>query len=125
MRRELSTGFPLSTADMPEIPFGATRKAESDRNFAADERPSGNGAVLEAATTAAVAKIRKEDRSAQRWNGELRKKREAQAEPTFFSGPADPAFGPGTAKGVHEAAMLSRAPEPGISEVARFRWDSG
>ena len=125
MRRELSTGFPLSTADTPKIPFGATRKAESDRNFAADERPSGNGAVLEAATTAAVAKIRKEDRSAQRWNGELRKKREAQAEPTFFSCPADPALGPGTAKGGREAAMLSGHPNRETSEVARFRCGTG
>jgi len=59
---DLSTGFTLSTGSSRKIPLGATRNIESCRTFAAAERPSGNGVVLEATTTAEAANIRKDER---------------------------------------------------------------
>lgn len=78
-----------------------------------------------AATIAGSGGIRKNVRLPKQWDGESRKKREAQAEPTFFDGPAGQAFGQGSAKGVHEAAMLREHPHWESSEVARFRWEPG
>ena len=78
-----------------------------------------------ASTTAGAGGIRKNVRFAEAVDGELKKKREAQAEPTFFDCPAGRAFGQGSAKGVHEAAMLREHPDWESSEVARFRWESG
>jgi len=78
----------------------------------------------EVTTTATVAKFRKEDRSPERWNGELRKKREAQAEPTFFSCPAGQPSGR-TREGSLRGSNVYGSTRTGSSEVARFRWDSG
>ena len=77
-----------------------------------------------ATTTAKVADLRKEN-VIKRWNGRSRKKREAQAEPTFFDSPADPSLRAGNAKGAREAAMFRENPDWESSEVARFRWESG
>ena len=78
-----------------------------------------------ATATAESGFIRKNAALPKRWTGELRKKREAQAEPTFFSGPAVPGLRAGSAKGAREAAMLRGHPDRDSSEVARFRWESG
>ena len=64
--------------------------------------------------------------SAPRGKGQSRKKREAQAEPTFLFRPAEPEpSGEGTAKGASEAAMLRRILDRMFGEIARFRWKSG
>ena len=78
-----------------------------------------------ATTTAEAADVRKNDRLRKRGNGRPKKKREAQAEPTFFDSPADPGLRAGTAKGDREAARLRENPDRESSEVARFRWESG
>ena len=96
------------------------------REFRGRERPSGNGAVLEATTTAEAAGSSQEG-SICRSDGWAVEEEARGASRTHFlrgSSGSEPS-GNEPRTGDREAAMPRENPDRESSEVARFRWESG